>query len=140
MTTPPVPPAVGEPPSDAELASLEALRGASTEEPWAIWPDLKQYGLIAIGNAAGVLETELWTEGEAETVAHVYVEEDAALIVGAVNALPRLVASLLAAMVDPTVPAEQALAWWTAAPTDVVPLHADEWAESPRPLIFERAA
>lgn len=46
----------------------------------------------------------------------------------------RQLAVLLAAMVDPAVPAEQALAWWTAPPADVVPEHADEWYGDAPPM------
>lgn len=46
----------------------------------------------------------------------------------------REMAIMLAAMVDPTVPPEEALAWWTRTPADVVPLHADEWYGDAPPM------
>lgn len=52
----------------------------------------------------------------------------------------RQIAIVLAAMVDPAVPADQALAWWTAPPAHVIPLHADERFESPRPLLVGSVA
>ncbi|WP_427422684.1 hypothetical protein [Lysinibacillus fusiformis] len=41
---------------------------------------------------------------------------------------------LLAAMVDPNQSWTESLAWWLEPPAKVRPLHADEYAESPRPL------
>lgn len=41
---------------------------------------------------------------------------------------------LLAALVDPAVPVDQALAWWTQPPVRVVPEHADEWGWDAPPL------
>jgi hypothetical protein len=52
----------------------------------------------------------------------------------------RQITILLAALADPQVPWQDALSWWTAQPTDVVPLHADEYYESPRPLLIGSAA
>lgn len=52
----------------------------------------------------------------------------------------RQITVLLAALHDPAIPWDQALAWWTDMPADVIPLHADERFESPRPLVIERAA
>ena len=46
----------------------------------------------------------------------------------------RQIAVLLAAMVDPAIPAEQALAWWTTRPAHVVPEHADEWYGDAPPM------
>lgn len=65
-------------------------------------------------------------EGDIDEAAKALERYDAAQL--------RHVAILLAAMVDPTVPAEQALAWWTSAPTDVVPEHADEWYGDAPPM------
>lgn len=46
----------------------------------------------------------------------------------------RQLAVLLAAMVDPDTPADQALAWWTEPPGRIIPEHADEWAWDAPPL------
>lgn len=46
----------------------------------------------------------------------------------------REMAIMLAALVDPSVPPEEALAWWTRTPADIVPLHADEWYGDAPPM------
>ena len=49
----------------------------------------------------------------------------------------RQICVLLAALSDPRVPWTEALAWWTDMPAWVVPLHADEYFEAPRPLVAQ---
>lgn len=46
---------------------------------------------------------------------------------------------VLGALADPDVPPSQALAWLTSPPSNVVPLHADEWPWDAPPLRVESA-
>ena len=73
---------------------LRRLRHAGVDGNWAIWHDLDCRGFKTIGDAAGVLTDETPYTEECDPVAHVFADEDAELIVAAVNALPALLDAL----------------------------------------------
>jgi hypothetical protein len=72
---------MSEPSAELRAAAqrLRTLAEAATPGPWAIWRDLDHQGFYAVGDRAGVLN-EGETAEQCNTVAHIYVEEDATFI------------------------------------------------------------